>query len=83
MPKESIKEWRTAHSQVEVRWGDINRGGVLVGVDRATPFKFVGIPDDDPEKDVEFTGLYVFLSTEEDVDALIKALRKAKRSTFK
>lgn len=78
MPKEVIKEWRGGSSAVEVRWGPDNFNAIQVGVDRHDLFTF----DSDRSGD-KYTSLFVVLNSKEDVDALIKALQRAKRKTFK
>ena len=77
MPKEVIKEWRGGKPHIEVRWGPEHFSAIQVGIDRFSPFTF----KDDPLSE-EYTSLFVVLESREDVDALIKALHKAKRKTF-
>lgn len=73
MPKETFKNG----SQVlEVRWPLGNAVQVGVVSKKTHYLKTV-------EGDAEFNGFFVSFDNEAQIDALIKALQKAKRKTFK
>lgn len=77
MPKETIKEWpekKSSKPRVEVRWGPDHHDSIQLTVDRGQKFSFNG-------ESSWYTGLTVCLEVEEDIDRLIKALKKAKKQT--
>lgn len=78
MPKEVIKEWpekKTSKPRVEVRWGPEYYDHIQLTVDRGEKFSFHKSGSE------WYTGLTLSLEVEEDIDRLIKALKKAKRQT--
>jgi hypothetical protein len=79
MPKETIKEHPASQAVVEVRWGEF-QDCVELTVDRGQAFSFLAF--DGSRFDI-YTGLTVNFDTPEQIDELIKVLKRAKRKTFK
>lgn len=84
MPKEVIPESPNLKkskkgAQIEVRWGKENYDEIQLVVDRKTTFWFIN--ENDPVE--KSTTLAVSLYSEKQIDELIKALKRAKKQTFK
>lgn len=72
MPKETITTTGTNHSLI-LRWG--KNGNAILGVDLNNKFNFIG-------DDEVFTGLWFEFESREEINRLIKILRKVRDDTF-